>query len=113
MSSSNPSTPLAAAEGGPSNTSRVGATVRTVAGPWTPTVHALLRHLENVGFAGSPQVADAGFDADGNEVLIYIDGAIQHPRPWTAEGINHVGRLLRMATVVLPQPRTGYRHRAL
>ncbi|GIH73865.1 hypothetical protein Plo01_02940 [Planobispora longispora] len=26
------------------------------AGPWTPAAHALLHHLERVGFTGSPRV---------------------------------------------------------
>jgi hypothetical protein len=30
---------------------RVGSTVRRTTGPWTPGVHALLRHLEAAGFA--------------------------------------------------------------
>ena len=34
---------------------RVGDTVRRNAGPWTPSVHALLRHLEYVGFTGAPR----------------------------------------------------------
>jgi Ser/Thr protein kinase RdoA (MazF antagonist) len=95
MSSFNPSTPLDAAEGGPSNTSRIGATVRRAAGPWTPTVHALLRHLEEVGFEGSPRVVGNGLAAEGNEVLTYVEGLIQQPRPWAPEGIHHVGVLLR------------------
>lgn len=96
MSDFNPSAPLNAAEGGPSNTSRVGATtVRRAAGPWTSTVHALLRHLENVGFAGSPRVVGDGLDADGNETLTYVEGAVQHPQPWTSDGIHQVGALLR------------------
>ncbi|HKF74825.1 MAG TPA: hypothetical protein VKF59_01675 [Candidatus Dormibacteraeota bacterium] len=35
---------------------RVGSTVRRSTGPWTPAVHALLRHLEAAGFAESPSV---------------------------------------------------------
>ena len=34
---------------------RVGDTVRRPAGPWTPAVDALLRHLEDVGFPGAPR----------------------------------------------------------
>ncbi len=34
----------------------------------------LLRHLETVGFDGSPRAL--GFDADGREVLSYIDGEV-------------------------------------
>jgi hypothetical protein len=57
---------------------RVGDTVRRRAGPWTPAVHALLRHLEAVGFEGSPRVV--GVDEQGREVLTYIDG--DGPQGW-------------------------------
>jgi hypothetical protein len=40
------------------------------AGPWTPAVHALLRHLEDVGFAAAPRLAGSGLDTDGREVKI-------------------------------------------
>jgi hypothetical protein len=30
--------------------------------PWTSAVHALLRHLERAGFAGSPRVVGDGYD---------------------------------------------------
>ena len=95
MSLHDASVPLPAAAGGPSNVMRVGNTVRRRARPWSRTVHTLLRHLEAVGFTGCPRVVDDGFDADGNEVLTYIEGAIQHPRPWTDDGIWHVGQMLR------------------
>ena len=51
---------------------RVGDTVRRQAGWWTPAVHGLLRHLNEVGFALAP--TPLGFDDDGREVLSYIDG---------------------------------------
>ena len=35
---------------------RVGDTVRRTTGPWTPAVHALLRHLEARGFDAAPRV---------------------------------------------------------
>src|SRR5258708_3224514 len=54
---------------------RVGETVRRAAGPGTPAVHALLRHLADVGFPGAPRVLD--LDADrGIEVLSYIPGMV-------------------------------------
>ena len=34
---------------------RVGDTVRRTAGPWTPSVHALLRHLRAEGFTQVPK----------------------------------------------------------
>lgn len=51
---------------------RVGATVRRPAGPWTPTVHALLAHLRRVGVPGVPQVL--GIDEQGREILSYVEG---------------------------------------
>jgi hypothetical protein len=51
---------------------RVGDTVRRRTGPWTPTIHAYLRHLRDAGFAAAPEVR--GFDDQGREVLGYIPG---------------------------------------
>ena len=51
---------------------RVGDTVRRAAGPWTPTVHALLAHLADQGFAGSP--VPLGLDNQGREILSFLDG---------------------------------------
>ncbi|WP_199853147.1 MULTISPECIES: aminoglycoside phosphotransferase family protein [unclassified Plantactinospora] len=87
--------PLTAAEGGPSHVIRTGSIVRRAAKPWTGTVHALLHHLEEVGFAGSPWVVGTGIDDNGNEMLTYVEGDIIHPRAWTDEGIWQVGTLLR------------------
>lgn len=50
---------------------RVGDTVRRRAGPWTPAVHALLRHLESVGF-DAPRVL--GTDQQGREILRFAPG---------------------------------------
>jgi len=81
--------------GGRTGVSRVGDTVRRRSGPWTRTVHALLRHLEDVGFSGSPRVVGAGFDEQGREVLSFIEGEFVHPGPWSEDALPHVGRLLR------------------
>lgn len=51
---------------------RLGGTVRRDTGPWTPAVHSLLRHLEHVGFDGTPRLL--GTDHEGREILTYIDG---------------------------------------
>lgn len=60
---------------------RVGDTVRRVPGGWTPSVHALLRHLQAVGFTGCPRVH--GFDDQGREVLSYLPGeVVGTARPW-------------------------------
>lgn len=50
---------------------RIGDTVHRRAGAWTPAVHALLRYLERAGFP-APRVI--GTDAQGREVLRYIEG---------------------------------------
>ena len=42
---------------------RIGDVVHKHASPWTPTVHALLRHLEDAGFDGAPRAL--GFDDQG------------------------------------------------
>ena len=62
---------------------RAGDTVRRETGPWTPAVHALLRHLEAVGFDAAPRVM--GVDDDRREVLSYIEGeTVGDDDPWPA-----------------------------
>ncbi|TDC65953.1 aminoglycoside phosphotransferase family protein [Micromonospora sp. KC207] len=62
---------------------RIGDTVRRVPGRWTPSVHALLRHLEGVGFDQAPRTL--GFDEFGREVLSYLPGeVVGATRPWPA-----------------------------
>lgn len=76
---------------------RVGDTVRRPTGPWTPAVHALLRHLHEVGFAGAPR--PLGIDEQGREVLTYAPGTV----PWDerfhllapTERLVRVARLIR------------------
>ncbi len=51
---------------------RVGKTVHRSTGPWTPTVHALLHHLDEAEFDGAPKVL--GIDEDGREVLSFMEG---------------------------------------
>ena len=95
MSSHVPFEPLPCSNGQPTATVRHGDTILRPAGPRTPAVHALLRHLEEVGFPASPRVVGDGYDDQGREVLTYIEGRIAHPHPYTGEGIWQVGRLLR------------------
>ncbi|GIJ56889.1 phosphotransferase [Virgisporangium aurantiacum] len=60
---------------------RVGDTVRRTAGPWTPSVHALLRHLEAAGFDRAPRAL--GVDERGREVLSFLPGeTVGTTRPW-------------------------------
>jgi hypothetical protein len=84
--------------GNTSTVVRVGDTVRRGCGPWTPAVHALLRHLEYVGFTGSPRAF--GLDERGREVLSYLPGECgSYPLgpDWvTDEALVAVARMLRM-----------------
>ncbi len=57
---------------------RVGHTVRRRAGPWTPAVHELLRHLEQVDFQGAPRAL--GMDRHDREILSFIPGDVGQPR---------------------------------
>jgi hypothetical protein len=59
-------------DGNVSGAVRIGQTVRPATGPWTPAVHALLRHLESVRFMESPRVL--GIDAMGRESLTFLPG---------------------------------------
>ena len=52
---------------------RVGNTVRRAAGPWTPTIHAFLRHLRAAGFRCVPE--PLGMDDQGREILSLLPGA--------------------------------------
>jgi hypothetical protein len=76
---------------------RVGDTVRRPMRPTSAATHALLRHLEDVGFDGAPRVL--GVDGAGREVLSYVPGdAVTAPAPaWglTDAALASVGRLLR------------------
>jgi hypothetical protein len=77
----------------------VDGTVRRASGPWTPSVHALLRHLERRGFAGAPRAR--GLDDRGREVLTFLPGAtVGAAQPWPAwvhseAALVQVGRWLR------------------
>jgi Phosphotransferase enzyme family len=53
---------------------RVGDTVRRHTGHWTPAVHALLAHLQSVGFGDAPTVL--GIDDQGREVLPFVSGEV-------------------------------------
>lgn len=76
---------------------RIGAGVHRPIGPYTPAVHAYLRHLEIAEFNGSPRVH--GIDEQNREILDFIPGEV--PRPplpaWagTDRTLVSVARLLR------------------
>ncbi len=75
---------------------RIGSTVVRRTGWWSSAVHDLLRHLERVGFAES--VRYLGRDADGNEVLTYIEGTSGEDA-WAQvvpeDGLREYARLIR------------------
>ncbi|MGY2007266.1 hypothetical protein ACW9HC_09815 [Nocardia gipuzkoensis] len=77
-----------------------------------PIVHALLKHLADAGFTGSPRVVGSGFDDAGRETLGWIEGRIAYPDGWSDEGIWATGRLLHelhSATVdFVPPPGTRW-----
>jgi hypothetical protein len=76
---------------------RIGDTVRRPLRKTSPATHALLRHLEEVGFTGAPRLL--GIDAQDREVLSYIPGAVPIPPypDWalTEDALISVAQLLR------------------
>jgi Ser/Thr protein kinase RdoA (MazF antagonist) len=74
---------------------RAGDVTLRPSAPWTTAVHALLRHLESVGFTGSPRVIGTGFDAGARETVEFIPGEVVPKRVWGDEGIYELGQLLR------------------
>jgi hypothetical protein len=77
----------------------IGDVVHKPASPWTSTVHALLRHLEDAGFDGAPRAL--GVDDQGQEMLTYLPGdTVGEQTPWpewvfTESTLAQVGRWLR------------------
>jgi hypothetical protein len=76
---------------------RVGDTVHRAAGPWSSSVHDLLRYLEARGFDGAPRFL--GFDDLGREVLTFMEGEVgRYPLAsymWSDEALTGAARLLR------------------
>ena len=79
----------------PSHAVRAGGAVLTEGGAWTPSVVALLRHLEEAGFDGAPRVVGDGRAPDGRMALTYVPGESPHPHAWPDETVHEVGALLR------------------
>lgn len=88
---------------------RVGDTVRRPTVPNADLIHALLLHLERVGFDGAPRFL--GIDATGRAVLTFIAGEVagRPHQPWIAgeDRLISLGRFLRRlddaaATFVVP-----------
>ncbi len=74
---------------------RIGQTVRRHMTRASPTVHRLLRHLEDVGFASCPRFL--GTDEQGREVLSYLHGETGLVEDlWTGdEPLLETARMLR------------------
>jgi Phosphotransferase enzyme family len=76
---------------------RVGDTVRRGAGPWTPTIHAFMRHLRASGFEAVPE--PLGIDDRGREIISLLPGApATYPLPgfaWSEATLAAVARFLR------------------
>ena len=75
---------------------RIGDTVRRSAGPWTPTVQAVLRQLEGVGFDRAPR--PLGLDDQGREMLSFLPGT-PADRPWpevlrTGDGLRQLAAMV-------------------
>jgi Phosphotransferase enzyme family len=76
---------------------RIGDSVHRPQRTTSPATHALLLHLEVVGFAGAPRFL--GVDAQGREILSYIPGSpVLPPYPdWalSEDALISVAKLLR------------------
>lgn len=79
----------------PSGAARRGDVVLKAGGPWASTVIALLRHLERVGFTGSPRVVGEGLAPDGRLMVSFVPGESAHPRAWADGEVGRIGELLR------------------
>ena len=89
--------------GGRTAVSRLENVVHRETGPWAPSVHALLKHLENEGFDGAPRVVGSGFDERGRETLSYIEGDFVHPGPWSDDKGRSAKSSCRPVKVTMPQ----------
>jgi hypothetical protein len=74
---------------------RDGDVVHKSAHPWTPTVHALLEHLERRSFP-APRVLGSGFDSAGRETISYVEGEVVYVGPWSDRAAKEIGTMLRL-----------------
>lgn len=83
--------------GNTNSVQRIGDRVRRTSGPWTSTVHSLLRLLRDNGIEEVPQAF--GVDDEGRELLSFIPGAVaNYPLPswvWSDSILEEASILLR------------------
>lgn len=74
---------------------RIGNTVRRPSGPWSPSVHHFLSHLNDVGYEGAPK--SLGFDEQGRHTVEYVRGDVLMPfqAPDLNSALQRIGGLLR------------------
>lgn len=75
---------LALSGGNVNEVVRVGDTVHRTAGPWTPTIHALLAWVRAQGVSVAP--APLGLDETGREILTWTEGEVVAGRCPTGSG---------------------------
>ena len=73
-----------------------GDVVRRPLSSWSPAVHGLLRHLEEMGFAGVPRFVEV---EGSQEVVTWVPGDVGHyplnERQWSDDALLHAARFLR------------------
>jgi hypothetical protein len=89
---------------------RRGDTVLRPSGPWSPSVHALLRHVRAAGVWEVPE--PLGFAADGREILSHLPGTVPtYPLPpwvWADVALVSAARLLaRLHAVTATSTKDG------
>src|SRR5690606_2642230 len=88
-------------------TTRHGDRVYRTAGPWTPGVQRLMRHLRDAGLDWVPE--PLGIDDRGREIVRFMPGTVpNYPLPayvWDERTLVDAARMLRQ----LHDATTGYR----
>lgn len=73
-----------------------GGVVRRPLTSWSPAVHGLLRHLEELGFAGVPRFVEV---EGSREVVTWVPGDVGHyplnERQWSDDALVKAARFLR------------------
>lgn len=84
--------------GNDGETTRQGDRVYRAAGPWTPGIQRLMRHLREQGLDWVPE--PFGVDERGREVVQFIPGTVpNYPMPdyvWEERALDNAARMLRL-----------------